>query len=65
MTVTSPQKVSATWNGTPSWDSSGNVMTMKPNGNGNLAPGSSTTFGFTVMTNGNTSTPGVGACSAS
>ncbi|TXS40005.1 1,4-beta-xylanase [Streptomyces sp. or43] len=65
VTVTSPQKVSATWNGTPSWDGSGNVMTMKPNGNGSLAAGASTSFGFTVMTNGNTSAPVIGACTAS
>ncbi|MBO0916840.1 endo-1,4-beta-xylanase [Streptomyces laculatispora] len=65
VTVTSPQKVSTTWNGTPSWDSSGNVMTMRPNGNGNLAAGASVSFGFTVMTNGNTSAPAIGACTAS
>ncbi|MDQ1034275.1 endo-1,4-beta-xylanase [Streptomyces sp. V3I8] len=65
VTVTSPQKVSATWNGTPSWDSSGNVMTMKPNGNGNLAAGASTSFGFTVMKNGNSAAPAIGSCSAS
>ncbi|MYV49043.1 1,4-beta-xylanase [Streptomyces sp. SID2888] len=65
VTVTSPQKISTTWNGSPSWDSSGNVMTMKPNGNGNLAAGASTTFGFTIMTNGNTSAPVIGACTAS
>ncbi|MFC5953530.1 endo-1,4-beta-xylanase [Streptomyces pratens] len=65
VTVTSPQKVSATWNGSPSWDSSGNVMTMRPNGNGSLAAGASTSFGFTVMTNGNTTPPGVSACTAS
>lgn len=59
VTVTAPQKVSATWNGTPSWDSSGNVMTMKPNGNGNLAAGASTTFGFTVMANGQWANPTV------
>ncbi|RKT67019.1 cellulose binding domain-containing protein [Saccharothrix variisporea] len=59
VTVTSPQKISATWNGTPSWDSSGNVMTMKPNGNGNLAAGASTTFGFTVMANGQWANPAV------
>ncbi|MBA4860715.1 endo-1,4-beta-xylanase [Streptomyces sp. PSKA54] len=63
--VTSPQKFSTTWNGTPPWDSSGNVMTMKPNGNGSLAAGASTSFGFTVMTNGNTSAPVIGACTAS
>ncbi|GAA0246857.1 hypothetical protein GCM10010492_53060 [Saccharothrix mutabilis subsp. mutabilis] len=59
VTVTAPQRVSATWNGTPSWDSSGNVMTMKPNGNGNLAAGASTTFGFTVMANGQWANPTV------
>ncbi|MFD9740445.1 endo-1,4-beta-xylanase [Umezawaea sp. NPDC059074] len=64
VTVTSPQKVSATWNGTPSWDGSGNVMTMKPNGNGSLAAGASTTFGFTVMANGQWSAPAV-TCRAS
>ncbi|WP_405407010.1 endo-1,4-beta-xylanase [Streptomyces sp. NBC_01104] len=65
VTVTSPQKIATTWNGTPSWDSSGNVMTMKANGNGNLAAGASTSFGFTLMTNGNTSAPAIGACTAS
>ncbi|MFB6933993.1 endo-1,4-beta-xylanase [Streptomyces sp. HUAS 31] len=63
--VTSPQKVSTTWNGTPSWDSSGNVMTMKPNGNGSLAAGASTSFGFTVMKNGSSAAPAIGACTAS
>ncbi|MEU9090983.1 endo-1,4-beta-xylanase [Streptomyces sp. NPDC048428] len=65
VTVTSPQKITTTWNGTPSWDSSGNVMTMRPNGNGSLAAGASTSFGFTVMTNGNTSAPSIGACTTS
>lgn len=65
VTVSSPQKVSTTWNGSPSWDGSGNVMTMRPNGNGSLAAGASTSFGFTVMTNGNTSAPAIGACTAS
>ncbi|WP_374119479.1 endo-1,4-beta-xylanase [Streptomyces sp. RKAG290] len=65
VTVTSPQKITTTWNGTPSWDGSGNVMTMKSNGNGNLAAGASTSFGFTVMTNGNTSAPVIGACTTS
>lgn len=59
VTLTAPQRVSTTWNGTPSWN--GNVMTMRPNGNGSLAPGASTTFGFTVMTNGQWATPAV-AC---
>ncbi|WP_405726133.1 endo-1,4-beta-xylanase [Streptomyces sp. NBC_00028] len=65
VTLTSPQKISATWNGTPTWDSSGNVMTMKPNGNGSLAAGASTSFGFTVMKNGSTAAPAVGSCTAS
>ncbi|GAA2392243.1 endo-1,4-beta-xylanase [Streptomyces glaucosporus] len=65
VTVTPPQKISSTWNGTPSWDSSGNVMTMRPNGNATLAAGSSTSFGFTVMANGNWTAPRLGACTAS
>ncbi len=65
VTVTSPQKVSATWNGTPTWDSSGTVMTVKPNGNGSLAAGASTSFGFTVMKNGSTAAPVLGSCTAS
>ncbi|MFD7705971.1 endo-1,4-beta-xylanase [Streptomyces sp. NPDC059785] len=65
VTLTAPQKVSATWNGSPTWDSSGNVMTMRPNGNGSLAAGASTSFGFTVMKNGSTAVPSVGACTAS
>ncbi|NUO44696.1 MAG: 1,4-beta-xylanase [Streptomyces sp.] len=65
VTLTSPQKISATWNGTPTWDSSGNVMTMKPNGNGSLAAGASTSFGFTVMKNGSTAAPALGSCTAS
>ncbi|WP_308289587.1 cellulose binding domain-containing protein [Streptomyces muensis] len=65
VTVTSPQKISATWNGTPGWDSSGNVMTMKPNGNGGLVVGASTSFGFTVMKNGASTTPAIGARTAS
>jgi hypothetical protein len=58
VTVGSGQRVSATWNGSPSWDSSGNVMTMRPSGNGTLPAGGSTTFGFTVMVgNGNFAAP--------
>ncbi|MFI7632967.1 endo-1,4-beta-xylanase [Nonomuraea sp. NPDC049400] len=52
VTLQSPQKVINTWNGTPTWDSSGNVMTMRPNGNGN-------TFGFTIQHNGNHNWPSV------
>ncbi len=65
VTVSYPQKVSATWNGSPSWDSSGNVMTMKPSGNGSVAAGASTSFGFTVMKNGNSAAPAIGSCTAS
>ncbi|MBT2488030.1 endo-1,4-beta-xylanase [Streptomyces sp. ISL-96] len=65
VTLTSPQKISSTWNGSPTWDSSGNVMTMKPNGNGNLSAGASTSFGFTVMTNGSPAAPAIGPCTAS
>ncbi|MEH0970767.1 endo-1,4-beta-xylanase [Micromonospora sp. CPCC 205546] len=56
--VTPPQKVSATWNGTPSWDGSGNVMTMRSNGSGNV-------FGFTTMANGTWTRPEVRSCTAS
>ncbi len=52
VTVHSPQRIIATWNTTPSWDSSGNVMTARPNGNGNV-------FGFTVMHGGNWTWPSV------
>ncbi|WP_033337600.1 polysaccharide deacetylase family protein [Catenuloplanes japonicus] len=61
VTLTGGQRVSTTWNGTPAWDSTGLIMTMRPNGNGNLSPGASTTFGFTVMANGTWSAPAV-AC---
>ncbi|MFG2586741.1 endo-1,4-beta-xylanase [Streptomyces sp. NPDC048438] len=63
VTVPSPQKVSAVWNGNAT--TSGDVMTVKPAWNGTLAAGTSTSFGFTVTTNGNTSAPVVGACTAS
>ncbi|MDX2618067.1 endo-1,4-beta-xylanase [Streptomyces sp. NPDC052071] len=63
VTVASPQKVSAVWNGTPT--TTGDVMTVRHSWNGTLAAGASTTFGFTVQTNGGTSAPVVGACTAS
>jgi len=46
VTITPPQRISSTWNASVSWDSSGNVMTARPNGSGN-------SFGFTTMFNGN------------
>ncbi|MDR7275039.1 polysaccharide deacetylase family protein [Catenuloplanes atrovinosus] len=59
VTLSGGQRINTTWNGTPSWDGTGTVLTMRPNGNGNLAPGASTTFGFTVMANGTWSAPTV------
>ncbi|GIF51461.1 polysaccharide deacetylase [Asanoa ferruginea] len=56
--ITAPQKVVTIWNGTATWDSSGNVMTMRSNGSGN-------TFGFTTMFNGNSSArPQIRSCTA-
>ncbi|WCN04742.1 endo-1,4-beta-xylanase [Streptomyces sp. M92] len=64
-TVTFPasQRVEATWNATPAWN--GNVMTARPSWNGTLAPGASTSFGFTVTKNGSDAAPVVGGCTAS
>ncbi|MGW4466788.1 endo-1,4-beta-xylanase [Micromonospora sp. NPDC004704] len=56
--ITSPQRVSTTWSGSFSWDSSGSVMTVRSNGSGN-------TFGFTTMMNGNSSArPQIRSCTA-
>jgi len=56
--ITAPQTISTTWSGSPTWDSSRTVMTMKSNGSGN-------TFGFTTMLNGNSSArPQIRSCTA-
>ena len=56
--ITPPQKISTVWNGTATWDSSGNVMTMRSNGSGN-------TFGFTTMFNGNSGArPQIRSCTS-
>ncbi|MCC2335811.1 endo-1,4-beta-xylanase [Cellulomonas wangsupingiae] len=64
VTVRSPQRIVATWSGSPTWDSSGNVMTMRPSGSGALANGQTASFGFTVQHGGNWTWPAV-SCSAS
>ncbi|GGN67606.1 acetylxylan esterase [Actinoplanes lobatus] len=56
VTFRSPQRVIATWNATVGWDSTGYVMTARPNGNGN-------TFGFTVQHGGNWTWPSL-TCTA-
>ena len=45
VTLRSPQRITATWNAAVSWDSTGLVMTARPNGSGNA-------FGFTVQHGG-------------
>jgi endo-1,4-beta-xylanase len=64
VTVRQPQRIIATWNGSPTWDSSGNVMTMRPSGSGALAAGQTVSFGFTVQHNGDWTWPTL-TCSAS
>ncbi len=64
VTVRSPQRIIATWSGSPTWDASGDAMTMRPSGGGALAAGQTATFGFTVMHGGTWTWPTV-SCSAS
>ena len=55
--VTAPQTVSTTWSA--AFSTSGNTLTVTPDGSGN-------TFGFTTMTNGNsTARPQIVSCTAS
>jgi hypothetical protein len=63
--LTSPQTIQNSWNGTFSFDQNTRTLTVKSNGNGSLGAGASTTFGFTTMTNGNTTMPTIVSCSAS
>ncbi|WUL19889.1 endo-1,4-beta-xylanase [Amycolatopsis sp. NBC_00355] len=52
ITFHAPQKVIGSWNYTGTWDSTGYVLTAKPNGSGNV-------IGFTVEHGGNLTAPSV------
>ncbi|MBE1490761.1 GDSL-type esterase/lipase family protein [Plantactinospora soyae] len=54
--VTAPQQITTTWSGSATLSSNNTVLTMRSNGSGN-------TFGFTTMTNGNSSArPQIRSC---
>jgi endo-1,4-beta-xylanase len=53
VTFQAPQKVIGSWNYTGTWDSTGYVLTARPNGSGNV-------IGFTVEHGGNLTAPTVG-----
>ena len=53
-----PQRIIATWNGSPTWPDQYR-MVMRPAGNGYLAPGATTSFGFTVQHGGNWTWPSI------
>jgi endo-1,4-beta-xylanase len=58
ITVTAPQRITTTWSGSASLNTNGTALTMRSNGSGN-------TFGFTTMTNGNsTARPQISSCTA-
>nr|WP_242547382.1 endo-1,4-beta-xylanase [Amycolatopsis sp. MtRt-6] len=56
ITFQAPQKVIGSWNYTGTWDSTGYVLTARPNGSGNV-------IGFTVQHGGNLTPPTV-TCSS-
>lgn len=63
--LSQPQTIQNSWNGSFNFDQGSLTLTVRPNGNGNLGASASTTFGFTTMTNGNTTMPTIASCSAS
>ncbi|MEU7873368.1 cellulose-binding protein [Dactylosporangium sp. NPDC049140] len=55
LALTSPQTVSSTWNSTYTFNTSTRLVTVKPNGSGNV-------FGITTLANGNFTRPQVRSC---